>query len=76
MREDERRAVDLRDDLGHRKGLARTGDAKEHLVLIAAFDTANQLPDRLRLVSAGFVIADKFEIHCFEGAQRRFARPG
>ena len=35
VRQDQRRAVDRLDDLGHREGLAGPGDAQQHLVLFA-----------------------------------------
>ena len=35
VRQNERRTVDLVDELGHREGLAGAGDAQQHLVLLA-----------------------------------------
>ena len=42
VRQNQRRAVDLLDDLGHRVGLARAGHAEQHLVLFAIVDAARQ----------------------------------
>ncbi len=38
VRQDQRGTIDLLDDLGHREGLARAGDAQQHLVLVAIED--------------------------------------
>ena len=40
-----------RDDVGHRVGLARSGDAQQRLVREAVAETLDQLDDRLRLVA-------------------------
>ncbi len=58
VRQDERRAVHLLDDLGHREGLARAGDAEQHLMLLAVVDTAGQRLDRGTLISLRFVGTD------------------
>ena len=50
-REDQRRALGRLDHLGHGEGLARAGDAKQHLVALARLDALDQLLDRLRLVA-------------------------
>ena len=50
-REDQRRPLGLLDDLGHREGLARAGDAEQHLVALLAADAVHQLGDRGRLVA-------------------------
>ena len=55
MRQDKRRLIQLLDDIRHRKCLARTGDAKERLTLVALLKALNQLCDRLRLVASGLV---------------------
>ncbi len=43
VRQDERRTVDLLDDLGHGEGLAGAGNAQQHLVLFAFVDTPGEL---------------------------------
>ena len=43
MRQDQRRAVGLLDDLGHGEGLAGAGDAEQHLVLLARREALHQL---------------------------------
>src|SRR5262249_55525258 len=45
------RALDALDDMRHRKGLARAGDAEQHLVALAARQPVADLVDRLRLVA-------------------------
>ena len=63
VREDDRGAIELLDHLGHREGLARAGDAEQHLVAVAVGQAADELRDGLRLVAAGLVVAGKFEFH-------------
>ena len=58
MRHYERRPAHLLNDLGHRVGLARPGDAKQDLVLLAIAHTSQQRLDGLALVTARFVVAD------------------
>ena len=50
-REDEGRALRRLDHLGHGEGLARAGDAEQHLRAVVALDALDQLLDRLRLVA-------------------------
>ena len=50
-REDEGRALRRLDHLRHREGLARAGDAEQHLRAVAALDALDQFLDRLRLVA-------------------------
>src|SRR6185369_3389269 len=49
--DDQRRALDLLDDVGDREGLAAAGDAQQHLGRIAAPGGRDQLLDRARLVA-------------------------
>ena len=49
--EDDCRALDALDDMRHRKGLPRAGDAEQHLVAFAAGDALAQFLDRLWLVA-------------------------
>ena len=58
MRQDQRGAIQLLDDLGHREGLARSGDAEQHLVLVAVQNAARQRLDRLPLISLRLVGTD------------------
>ncbi len=53
-RQDERRALRRLDHLGHGEGLARAGDAKQHLRAVVALDALDQVGDRLRLVALRF----------------------
>ena len=57
----QRRAVHPGDDLGHREGLARAGDAEQHLVLIAALEAVDELVDGARLVAAQVEVGDERE---------------
>ena len=50
-REDQSRALGRLDHLGHGEGLARAGDAEQHLVALAGANALDQLLDRLRLVA-------------------------
>ncbi len=50
-REDDRRPPGAGDDMRHRKGLARAGDAEQHLVALVAGEPFAQFVDRLRLVA-------------------------
>ncbi len=49
--ENDRRASGALDDMRHRKGLARAGNAEQHLVAFATGDPLAQFLDRLRLVA-------------------------
>ena len=55
VRQDQRRAVHLLDDLGHRVGLARAGDAEQHLVLLAVVEPAGERLDGAALVSGRLI---------------------
>ncbi len=61
VRHDQRRAVHPGDGLGHREGLARPGDAEQHLVLIAALEPVDELVDGARLVAGEVEIRDERE---------------
>ena len=50
-RENERRALRLLDHLGHGEGLARAGDAEQHLGAVMAPHAFDQFGDRLRLIA-------------------------
>ena len=43
------------DDLGHGIGLSRAGDAQQHLLGKAVFNSPRQSLDRLRLVAGGLI---------------------
>ncbi len=67
-RQNEGRAVGFLDDLGHREGLARAGDAKQNLRALAAFvgpalalQPADKFADGGRLVALRLVFADDLE---------------
>ena len=63
MRDDQRRPIQLANDVRHCEGLARTGHTEQRLVTIACFDRLQQFRDRLRLVAARFVIGFQLERH-------------
>ncbi len=50
-RQHQRRALRRLDHLRHGEGLARAGDAEQHLGAVAALDAFDQVGDRLRLVA-------------------------
>ena len=50
-----------RQHLGHGEGLARSGDAEQHLVRVAAVQSVNQLGHRADLIAADLEVADEFE---------------
>jgi hypothetical protein len=54
-RQDQRRALRLLDHLRHGEGLARAGDAEQHLVALLPRDALDQLGDRGRLVAGRLV---------------------
>ena len=53
--DDQRRFIQLLDDIRHRKRLARTGDTKEGLALVTFLKAFNQIGDSLGLVAGGGV---------------------
>ncbi len=55
----QRRPVEPGDRLGHGEGLARPGDAKEHLVAVAAFEAFGQLADGALLVARKLEVRDE-----------------
>ncbi len=55
--QDDGRAVQFFDDLGHRERFARAGDAEQNLVAVSAADALQELRDGLGLIAAGFVVA-------------------
>src|SRR5208337_2046552 len=63
VRENERRAVQLFNDLGHGISLARASNPEQHLVLFTIVQSAGERFDRLTLVSLRFVSTDEPEIH-------------
>ena len=60
-REDDRRPADLGDHVGHREGLARTGDAEQRLEAQAVADALDQPLDRQRLVAGRLVGLEQLE---------------
>src|SRR3546814_11263707 len=50
-RQDQRRALQRLDHLGHREGLARSGDAEQHLVAFTGQRRLDPFRDRRRLVA-------------------------
>ena len=68
--EDQRRALRRLDDLGHRVGLARAGDAEQHLVALLRVDARDQLGDRRRLVALRLELGDDAERHAALGLLR------
>ena len=65
--QDQRRTLQLRDDVGHREGLPGARHAQQRVVLRAVLDRAHQLPDRLRLIAHRGVVRYEFEIHECKG---------
>ncbi len=58
----QRRALQGLDDLGHGEGLARAGDAEQHLAGFAILpDPLDQLPDRGRLVAGRLIVGHELE---------------
>ena len=57
-RQDQRRALGRGDHLGHGEGLARAGDAEQHLVALLRLDALDQLGDGGRLVARGRQLGD------------------
>src|SRR5690606_40731098 len=60
-REDEGGAAGARDGLRHGVGLARAGDAEQHLVGLAVVHALGELGDGGRLVAGGLVGGDELE---------------
>jgi hypothetical protein len=57
VRDDQRWALTLRDDVCHRESLPGSGNTQKRLVAITLPHGRNQLFNRLRLISRGFVVA-------------------
>ncbi len=76
VRQHERRAAALLDELGHRERLARPGDAQQDLMLLAVLYPADQSLDRCRLITGRLIVDDEAEGHTFsiKGAGRRTVR--
>ena len=55
MSDDQRRFIQLLDDVCHRKGFSRAGNAQKGLALVAFFETFDKVGDRLGLVAGRFV---------------------
>ena len=54
--DDQRRAAEVFDDVGHGECLARAGDAQKHLMLEALLHALGQRGDGLRLIARGLII--------------------
>ena len=63
VRDDQRRPLDVLDDVGHRERLAGPGDAHQDLVLLAALEALDQGRDRLRLIARGLERGFQLEFH-------------
>ena len=77
-REDQRRPVGRRDHLRHREGLARAGDAEQHLVALVLPDAGHELGDGGRLVALGLELGGEVEPDAalrLVGAVRAMRRP-
>ena len=70
-REDERGPLRRLDHLGHGEGLARAGDAEQHLRAVVALHAFHQVLDRLRLIALRFEVGGDGEPHAAFG----FFRP-
>ena len=55
MGDNQRRFIQLLDDICHRESFTRTGDAKEGLTLVTFLEAFDQVSDGLGLVAGGFV---------------------
>ncbi len=60
-REDQGRALDGPDDVGHRERLARAGHAQQRLLCQPALESVDEARDRGRLVAGGFEIGNELE---------------
>ena len=63
MAQDQRRTVQLCDDVGHRERLSGARHAQQRVVLRTVFDGTDELFDCLRLVAHWGVVRYEFEIH-------------
>ena len=62
VRDDERRALELLHDPGHRRRLARAGRAEQRLAAVAFAQRRGELPDRARLVAGRAIRGGDAEI--------------
>ena len=62
VRDHERRPLELLDDPGHRRRLARAGRAEQRLVALPRLERARELLDRPRLVAGGHVVRSGLEL--------------
>src|SRR3546814_1981809 len=60
-RQHQGRALQVLDDMRHREGLARAGDAEQNLVALARREVLGQLADRLRLVARRLVVGGNLQ---------------
>ena len=60
-RQHQRRPLLRGDDVGHGEGLARAGDAQQHLVALAVRHALDELADRLGLVAGRLVVGHQLE---------------
>ncbi len=77
-REDQGRALRLLDDLRHGEGLARAGDAEQHLVALLPAHAVHQFGDGGRLVARGLEIRHQLEADAafrLVGPRRAVRRP-
>ena len=63
MRENERGAARLLDQLGHREGLAGAGDAEQNLMFFAVQETAIEFGDRRLLIALGTIRDGELKRH-------------
>ena len=63
VRQDERRAIGLFDDLGHGKSFSGAGDAEKNLVLVAGLEAAEELVDGRGLIATGLIVAAQLKVH-------------
>ncbi len=61
VRQHQRRAVHGLDDLGHGEGLARTGNAEQHLMLLAVAHAARKFVDGGDLIAARAIVHNQPE---------------
>ncbi len=61
MGDNQGRLVQLLDNIGHRKSLPRTGNAKQRLELVAFLEALDKGVYGLGLVTGGFVFTVKFK---------------
>jgi len=63
VRQNQRGTIGLFNQLGHGERLARAGNAKKHLLLLAGIEAAIELVNRRGLVAARLIIAVQLEFH-------------